>query len=483
MRRFLLTLLVLFALPASASAATCTGDPAQVLPFDIKVGGANAHGLVTLPAKAPRGLVVFGHGYGHLSESWRAHLARTAAQDGVIAVAMDYRGMTITKDDKGETQARGWPTQTGAEDLIAAAQHFDRACPGLGGIALYGVSMGASMTGYALTLAPKRADGRPLFDYWVAIEGAHNITETYHEARLLAPANAFAKAAVEDLEAEMGGAFETRGDQFRAKTNVFRAADIAASGIRGAIFVHAYEDGLVPYNQSLEMSNRLRELGVKTDLFSVGRRGSEENDTHILGYAGGTDAGNAGHGSERSESHVVIMTGFDRLNALLTRGEPSPCNRDFRINETPQNVSPDPRTAPPECLADPLPPAGPATGPRRCRDRSSPAPVAFKIHRARGRIVLRGRAADRGCGRIGRVLVAITRLGSGRTCRFVTRRGRITAKRACRRPIFLRAGGREAWRLTLARRLPRGRYVAVARAVDAGGRVGPFGLPRTFRRR
>ena len=483
MRRvLLLCLLVLAAVPSAASAAACSGDPAQVLPIDIPVGGQNSHGLYALPSGAPRGLVVFGHGYGHLSESWRAHIARVARLDGVIAVAMDYRGMTIGKDAEGKTTARGWPTKGGAEDLIAVAQHFDRTCPGLAGITLYGVSMGASMTGYALAQKPRRADGRPLFDYWVAIEGAHNVTETYNEARLLAPANAFAKQATEDLEAEMGGTYEQKSDVFRERTNYFRAADIAASGIRGIVFVHAYQDGLVPYNQSVEMSNRMRELGIKTDFFSVGTRGSEESDTSIGGYAG-LDTGGAGHGSEKSETHVVIMTGFDRLNALLTRGEPAPCNRDFRVNSTPESASPDPKAAAPGCMPDPLPPARPAAS-QPCRDRSRPAPVAIaKIRRVRGRVVLSGRAADRGCGRISRVLVAVTRVGRGRTCRFLTSRGRIARARPCSKPLYLRARGRESWRITLPKRLPRGRYSAVVRAVDAGRRIGPYGIPRTFRKR
>ena len=87
-RPLLLALLILAVLPAGASAAAaCTGDPAQQLPLDIPVNGQNAHGLYTLPSGPPRGLVVFGHGYGHLSDSWREHMSRTSKVDWATVAA------------------------------------------------------------------------------------------------------------------------------------------------------------------------------------------------------------------------------------------------------------------------------------------------------------------------------------------------------------------------------------------------------------
>ncbi|HEX8207723.1 MAG TPA: alpha/beta fold hydrolase, partial [Solirubrobacteraceae bacterium] len=332
--------------PATASAAECSGEPADVRAITLTVGGQPATGLYALPAAPPRGMVVFGHGAANTTDSWRKHLADVARREGVITVAMDYRGMEITgrNEERGTVTARGWPAKAGAEDLVAAAQHFDRECPGLPGIVLYGVSMGGNMTGLAMAAKAKRADGRPLFDYWFAVEGVHNLVESYQEARTVAPAIEFAKTTVEDIEKETGGPLESNSDAFAERTSFNRAQDIADSGVRGVVMVHAYEDGTVPYNQSQEMTQRLREAGVPTDLYSVGGRGSDEQDTTIGGYAG-AQTGNAGHGWEGSDTHVVIQTGLDRLDALLTRGEPAPCDRDFRVDDEPSNVTPDPKEA------------------------------------------------------------------------------------------------------------------------------------------
>jgi pimeloyl-ACP methyl ester carboxylesterase len=484
----------LLVLPAGASAAQCSGDPADVRPIALTVAGQPATGLYTVPAAPPRGLVVFGHGAANTSDSWRRHLVTVAQREGVIAVAMDYRGMEITgrHEERGTVTARGWPAKAGGEDLVAAAQHFDRTCPGLAGIVLYGVSMGGNMTGLAMAAQAKRSDGRPLFDYWIAVEGVHNLVETYQEARAVAPAVAFARTTVEDIEKETGGPFETHGDAFAERTNLNRVPDVAGSGVRGVILVHAYEDGTVPYNQSQEMTQRLRQAGVPTDLYSVGGRGSDEPDTTIGGYAG-VQSGNAGHGWEGSDTHVVIQTGFDRLNALLTRGEPAPCDRDFRVDEQPSNVSPDPKDAPAECKPDPLPPPPPAGSPggpggpgggataQACRDTQAPARVAFRVRRRGRRVVVRGRATDRGCGRISRVAVSIARRQAGRRCRFVTRRGRLSRPRSCRRRLYIAARGRESWRLRVRRPLRRGRYVVRAFAIDEAGLSGPRGRAKRFR--
>jgi hypothetical protein len=346
------------------------------------------------------------------------------------------------------------------------------------------------MTGLGIAARAKRSDGRPLFDYWIAVEGVHNLTESYQEARTVAPAVPFAATTVEDMEAETGGPLETHSEAFAERTNLQRVGDIAASGVRGVILVHAFEDGTVPYNQSEEMTRALRQAGVPTDLYSVGGRGSDESDSTVGGYAG-VNSGNAGHGWEGSDAHVVIQTGLDRLTALLTRGEPAPCDRDFRVDDQPSNVSPDPREAPEGCKPDPLPPAphggsGPGPGPgggtvAPCRDTLAPAPVAVRVRRGGRRVTLTGRAADRGCGRVARVLVAVARRSSGGRCRFLTRRGRLGRARSCRRPRYVVASGRETWRLR--RRLPRGRYIAFARARDDGGRRGPRGRVVRFRLR
>jgi hypothetical protein len=73
---------------------------------------------------------------------------------------------------------------------------------------------------------------------------------------------------------------------------------------------------------------------------------------------------------------------------------------------------------------------------------------------------------------IKRVEVAIMQVSTG-TCRWVRSLGaRFTPKRStasCDAPAWLPARGTDHWKLEFARRLPKGRYDILARAVDARG--------------
>jgi hypothetical protein len=293
-----------------------------------------ATGLYSVPRKKRvRGLVVFAHGYGHTSESWRHHLIE-ASRHGLIAVAMDYRGLRILPDDNGDglPSSRGWPAMTGAEDSIAAAQVLQAAC-GVDRVDIFSVSMGGNMAGLAVALAGERGltktDETPLFDHWVDVEGAVNVTETYNEARTLAPVNEFAANAVADIEAEMGGPIEEQPMAYRDRTVVARIDDIAAAGLRGAVVIHALDDGLVPYNQSREMATLLGLEGIPTDMITVGFRDEDsERETTLTGYAGGQlDDGYtspiAGHASEKSTTHIVMQTALERLWAIVDGDAPS----------------------------------------------------------------------------------------------------------------------------------------------------------------
>ena len=209
-----------FAPSVAAAAQPCSGDPGVVHDLSLTVGGQPTTGLYVLPAGPPRGLVVFGHGYSHGADSWREHMTKVVARDGVIAVAMDYRGIVFQpRDAGGVLRTRGWPVRAGGEDLVAAGQYFDAACPGLAQVILYGVSMGANATGMAMTAQAKRADGkRPLFDYWFAVEGVHNMPEIYQGARALSVSgNEFANNAYQDIEVETGGTMEAKPAEYSAR--------------------------------------------------------------------------------------------------------------------------------------------------------------------------------------------------------------------------------------------------------------------------
>jgi acetyl esterase/lipase len=452
--------------PAAAHAQTpaqpCTGNPDQLHVADILVGGQPSHAEYVLPAGAPRGLVVMAHGYSHTVQSWREHMIKTARANGVIVVTPDYRGIRYEgTGPEGRPRSRGWPVTGGAEDLIAYANHFDVACPGLPSITLYSVSMGANISGYALTLNPRRADGRPLFDYWIATEGVHDFLQTYNNARLIEDSSDFARRAREDIEAEAGGTLEAKPEEYRRRTNVERVADIAASGIRGVVIYHGRFDGSAFYDRAEALVAGLRRLGVPVDVFEVGRRGSQESDT----VAPNAPAGMAGHGSEISQTHIVIQGGLDRLAALLTRGEPTPCDRLFKINDAFTNITPNPAAKSRLCLPDKPPAAGadcPAASPR-------PGRIAGYAKRT-----LSGHASARGCSRIGYARVAVF-APKGRKCRFL-KGSKLTAPRSCKKPVFRKATGRERWSLKVPK-LPKGRYRAFVVAAGTAGEAVVFSAP------
>lgn len=273
---------------SNRQAVPCTDSTEKVKDLDLRAEGQPAHGLYAVPDTTPDALVVFAHGYGHTSESWRQHIRDTVDGTDAIALAMDYRGTEITADpDGGLPSSRGWQVAEGAADSIVAAQLFEASCPELDTIVIYGVSMGGNTSGLAVAAGATRSDGQPLFDWWFDIEGATNVTETYQEARAVAlSGNEFAAHAQADIEREMGGTFEEVPDVYLERTVVNRAGDIAASGLRGA---------------------------------------SETSDTHLVG-----------------------TTGFARLEALLNRGETPAC-REFVVDGTAGTTAPDPTTTPGTC--------------------------------------------------------------------------------------------------------------------------------------
>ncbi len=310
------------------AAAPCTGDPSTYDAISFASGGQQATALYVLPAKAPRGIVVFDHGYSHTMYSWVRHMQRTAKTLGVIAVTPDYRGQ---QDDLSTTplpSSRGWRVAEGAVDTNTVAQLFDKAClKGKGHNVIYSVSMGGNTAGLALAAQPKRTGGKPLFDEWVDVEGAANVLETYQGARALAGVNTFAAHAQADIEAEMGGTPEQVPDVYAERTVVNRVDDIVASGIKGVVMVHGVMDGLVTHDISRQLQAQLLAANVPVDFTSfVTHSAGSEPGTTVDGYAPtGQTSPFAGHASEASETHDVGNAGFAAL-ADLYAGKPVTCS-------------------------------------------------------------------------------------------------------------------------------------------------------------
>jgi hypothetical protein len=480
MRRLSLAVsLALLALAPGASAlaapsAPCTGDPSAVQRLDLTVGGQATYGLYTLPASAPRGLVVFGHGYSYNVDAWRAHMVRAATKDGLVAVTMDYRGLKdLPKDSTGFERARGWPVKAGSEDLVAAGQYFDRVCGGFDRRFMLGVSMGGNSTGMAAALKAKTLDGKPLFDYWVGIEGVWNLTELANQARAAAPTSPFTQQAYDDIVAENGGPPEQKPDEYSFRTVVNRGADIGASGLRGLVLVHATDDGEASYDQAQQMEKAMRNAGVTTDLYSVSRKANGDTpDTTLDG-----DQTMAGHAPEWSTHHISMDTGFDALSALAAGSGPPPCNRDFMTDgQATPHTTPDPSTPAAGCPAKPTfsgrnaRPSDSAKVPSGCSDALAPTLSVRASTRTRRRLRLSGTAKDRGCAGLSRVRLSIARV-QGKRCRFVDRAktGHMTRVRSCtRNRPYLRPSGTASFRITL-QKLKKGTYRVSSNATDRAG--------------
>jgi hypothetical protein len=208
----------------------------------------------------------------------------------------------------------------GADDMIAATHLFQDACTSIEETVMFGISMGGNASGLAVAKAAgdKNAKGGPLFDYWFDIEGAVDVVETYAGASVLAPANAFAANAKADIEKEMGDkTFDQDPAGYADLAVVSHIQEIADAGLKGAVLVHALEDGLVPYNQSREFVPMLIANGIPTDMYTVAGKGKGESGTTITGYSGNNSSPFAGHASEASDTHIIMVTAFARLWQLI----------------------------------------------------------------------------------------------------------------------------------------------------------------------
>jgi hypothetical protein len=198
--------------------------------------------------------------------------------------------------------------------------------------------MGGNTSGLVVAQQPKRANGKPLFDYWFAVEPAVNVTETWAEASAVAQSgNGFAVNAKEDIEQEMGGTPADAPDAYQSHTVMARVQEIAAAGLKGVSVVQGIDDGLVPYNQSRELVAALRAQGIPVDDVTIGTRGDGEAGTTLSGNALGAfgqESPLAGHGSEVSNTQLVIETGFAMLDKLYLHGQGPACRESARDGVT-----------------------------------------------------------------------------------------------------------------------------------------------------
>ena len=337
-------------LRAAPASAACTDSNDEAAQLAVTVDKQRASGWVALPAGKPKGIVAFAHGYGHSGLSWVHHIRWAARELGVIAVAMDYRGakMSPPKKDGDLPSSRGWNVSAGAADTIAASRLYEACVPDAVNV-IFGVSMGGNTSGLIVADGPQRAGGkRPLFDYWVDVEGVTNVISTYLSARAVAPYLETARNATEDISAEMGGPIEAVPQVYLERSIVTRGEDIAAGGLKGVVMVHGVEDGTVGYDQTREMAAVLDDVGVPAQVFTVLRKNSQsERDSTYSSYVGNLadpkyKSPFAGHASEKSTVHSVMKTALERLVALYA-GEVPECRSEHVVDgESPPSPAPGP---------------------------------------------------------------------------------------------------------------------------------------------
>jgi len=258
----------------------------------------------------PDKLVVLCHGLHHNVEAhWLQYVLRVVRPD-IAVVTTNYR-------DNEQL-----PVLRGAHDTIAATLMAKARFPSIQKVYLLGVSLGAAVSGTALTESVHvTPDGRGLYDYWVALEPLTNLFEAYPEASAALPEVAVA------LEEETGGNPLTQPEAYQRRSPALRTEDMAAAGLRAVAIVHSVNDGLVTYNQGRELALGLAANRVPVQLLTVLRH-NEGQDPGTTGTGTLTGIGGAeedpfaplrlaGHGNEADAAHPVMREGFVLLQQML----------------------------------------------------------------------------------------------------------------------------------------------------------------------
>jgi len=209
----------------------------------------------------------------------------------------------------------------------------------------------------------------------------------------------------------------------------------------------------------------------------TGARGTTV-DVTLTGSATGFAAGSSTTSVSGSGVRVLATTVHGPASAVarLTIAAGAPLGfRDLKVSTGPQDAA----------LLDGFevtPARGKPGGPPACADHAAPTASFASVRAKKRRLRVRGRASDTGCAAsaVARVELAIARK-TGRKCRFVTRSGALTRKRACSRAVFLAAKGTTSWSLAAKRKLPRGTYTIRVRARDAAGNLQARAAKRTVR--
>jgi hypothetical protein len=304
-------------------ALPCTS--ASQAPAAFSIGsGPGQYGYYAAPAAPPKGIVAVEHGYQQTALSVAPYLQQIATDDGVIAFAMDNTGTVDA--GPGSTSSRGWRVEEGAADTALVAKAVDGACDAGTTFenVLFGVSMGGDTSGIAAAAGSTRQDGKTaLFDYWFDVSGVSNLTETYLEAAIDSPLSSYAAEAVADIQTETGGNPASVPQRYLGDSPVTLAQAMRASGIKGAVVLHAVMDGLVTSDEGDQALTALVAAQVPTDFYTAVLQTPGQTSTtldgDLLGQADKSYVSPfAGH-----VGGIVVATALQRLEALFSGVAPT----------------------------------------------------------------------------------------------------------------------------------------------------------------
>jgi dipeptidyl aminopeptidase/acylaminoacyl peptidase len=240
-------MLALVALPflLAAGPASASGT---VVPYSITVDGQTATGLLGVPADpAPTVLVVLAHGFGGAASSFGGYY-QYFADNGWLAVGMDYRG------------AQGaWKVKTGWEDTVAATLDLKAQYPSVQRVVLWGISMGGEVSGLAVAHAPPGT-----YTYWVDDAGVQNLAEEWAEVPGFQGA----------IQAETGGTPAQVPQAYVDRSPALQADAIAAHGLARAFFFHYAADDVVPVTHARETAEQLAARGVPVSFYTLASAGA-----------------------------------------------------------------------------------------------------------------------------------------------------------------------------------------------------------------
>ncbi|MDP9181850.1 MAG: hypothetical protein M3P04_03595 [Actinomycetota bacterium] len=278
------------------------------------------------PAR-PKSLVVVFHGHGHNGQQYAAQLARLAARDGVVAVAMQTAQLPQGKPSyKGPFDSVDEEARDAASAIAWARARFHTG----NRTYLFGTSMGATGLAYFLDAATRPAAGdadatwvqrvHPLpLAGLVNAEGLSSLSETWLEA------TGFDAVAAAEIELETGGTPMTAPDAYRARSlSLLTPTQLRATGLPVAAIVHDVDDGLVPYNQTWGARAAFLAGGVAIRTYDVVFKDScTQGDQTTLSASIPVPGAEgqlclAGHANENNSSTPVMRAAFDALHEILS---------------------------------------------------------------------------------------------------------------------------------------------------------------------